>query len=517
MSRIVKIFDTTLRDGEQSPGCSMNLKEKLEMAKQLERLRIDVIEAGFAIASPGDFESVQLVANEIKNATVASLARSTEKDISTAYEALKGAVNPRIHYFLATSDIHMEYKLRMSPEAVLEKAIAMAKFARNLCGEVEFSAEDASRTRPEFLYRVLEGVIDQGVTIVNVPDTVGYTTPGEYFKFIEGIRNNVPNIDKATISVHVHDDLGLGVANSLAAIQAGAGQVECTVNGIGERAGNAALEEIVMALKTRYDVYQVDTNIDTTQIYRSSRLLSKLTGVRVQPNKAIVGENAFAHESGIHQHGMMANKETYEIMTPESIGLKENKMVLGKHSGKHAFVDKLTSLGYSLSDEEILDLFDQFKVLADKKKVISDKDILALVEQKQLAIPEVYSLDRFVISTGNTISTAATIRLRKNGDLIEGVSLADGPISAGFKAISELVDCELTLIDYGVTAVTDGSDAQGEAQVKISDGTHVYHGRGLSTDIIDASLKAYVDAVNQMLYIKDSQSNETREQASTKP
>ncbi|WP_373484451.1 2-isopropylmalate synthase [Acetobacterium sp.] len=516
MSRIVKIFDTTLRDGEQSPGCSMNLKEKLEMAKQLERLRIDVIEAGFAIASPGDFESVQLVANEIKNATVASLARSTEKDITTAYEALKGAVNPRIHYFLATSDIHMEYKLRMSPEAVLEKAIAMAKFARNLCGEVEFSAEDASRTRPEFLYQVLEGVINQGVTIVNVPDTVGYTTPGEYFKFIEGIRNNVPNIDKATISVHVHDDLGLGVANSLAAIQAGAGQVECTVNGIGERAGNAALEEIVMALKTRYDVYQVDTNIDTTQIYRSSRLLSKLTGVRVQPNKAIVGENAFAHESGIHQHGMMANKETYEIMTPESIGLKENKMVLGKHSGKHAFVDKLTSLGYTLSDEEVLDLFNQFKVLADKKKVISDKDILALVEQKQLAIPEVYSLDRFVISTGNTISTAATIRLRKNGDLIEGVSLADGPISAGFKAISELVDCDLTLIDYGVTAVTDGTDAQGEAQVKISDGIHVYHGRGLSTDIIDASLKAYVDAVNQMLYINDSQSKENQEQASKK-
>lgn len=505
MSRIVKIFDTTLRDGEQSPGCSMNLKEKLEMAKQLERLRIDVIEAGFAIASPGDFESVQLVAKEIKNATVASLARSTEKDISTAYEAVKGAFNPRIHYFLATSDIHMEYKLRMSPETVLEKAIAMAKFARNLCGEVEFSAEDASRTRPEFLYQVLEGVINEGVTIVNVPDTVGYTTPGEYFKFIEGIRNNVPNIDKAIISAHVHDDLGLAVANTLAAIQAGVGQVECTVNGIGERAGNAALEEIVMALKTRYDVYQVDTNIDTTQIYRSSRLLSKLTGVRVQPNKAIVGENAFAHESGIHQHGMMANKETYEIMTPESIGLKENKMVLGKHSGKHAFVDKLTSLGYTLSDDEVLDLFNQFKVLADKKKVISDKDILALVEQKQLAIPEVYSLDRFIISTGNTISTAATIRLRKNGDLIEGVSLADGPISAGFKAISELVDCELTLIDYGVEAVTDGTDAQGEAHVKISDGTHVYHGRGLSTDIIDASLKAYVDAVNQMLYIKETQ------------
>lgn len=511
MSRIVKIFDTTLRDGEQSPGCSMNLKEKLEMAKQLERLRIDVIEAGFAIASPGDFESVQLVANEIKSATVASLARSTEKDITAAYEALKGAVNPRIHYFLATSDLHMEYKLRMSPEAVLEKAIAMAKFARNLCGEVEFSAEDASRTRPEFLYQVLEGVINAGVTIVNVPDTVGYTTPGEHFKFIEGIRNNVPNIDKATISVHVHDDLGLGVANSLAAIQAGAGQVECTVNGIGERAGNAALEEIVMALKTRYDIYQVDTNIDTTQIYRSSRLLSKLTGVRVQPNKAIVGENAFAHESGIHQHGMMANRETYEIMTPESIGLKETKMVLGKHSGKHAFVDRLASLGYTLSDDEVLDLFNQFKVLADKKKVISDKDILALVEQKQLAIPEVYSLDRFVISTGNTISTAATIRLRKNGDLIEGVSLADGPISAGFKAISELVDCgELTLIDYGVTAVTDGTDAQGEAQVKISDGTHVYHGRGLSTDIIDASLKAYIDAVNQMLYIQETQTSEAQ-------
>ncbi|MGV8905871.1 MAG: 2-isopropylmalate synthase [Acetobacterium sp.] len=505
MSRIIKIFDTTLRDGEQSPGCSMNLKEKLEMAKQLERLKVDVIEAGFAIASPGDFESVRLVANEIKNATVASLARSTEKDITAAYEALKGAVNPRIHFFLATSDIHMEYKLRMSPEEVLEKAVKMAAFARNLCNDVEFSAEDASRTRPEFLYRVLEGVINQGVTVVNVPDTVGYTTPGEYFKFIEGIRNNVPNIDKAIISVHVHDDLGLAVANSLSAVQAGAGQVECTVNGIGERAGNAALEEIVMALKTRNDIYQADTNIETTEIYRSSRLLSKLIGVKVQPNKSIVGENAFAHESGIHQHGMMANKETYEIMTPESIGLKQNKMVLGKHSGKHAFVERLGSLGYQLAPEVIVELFDQFKVLADKKKNISDKDILALVEQKQLSIPEVYQLDRFIISTGNTISTAATIRLKKNGELIEGVALADGPISAGFKAIGVLVNCELTLVDYGVEAVTDGTDAQGEAHVKISDGTHFYHGRGLSTDIIDASLKAYVDAVNQLLYIKETQ------------
>ncbi len=505
MSRIIKIFDTTLRDGEQSPGCSMNLKEKLEMAKQLERLKIDVIEAGFAIASPGDFESVQLVANEIKNATVASLARSTEKDITAAAQALKNAVKPRIHFFIATSDIHMEYKLRMSPEAVLDKAVAMAKFARNLCGEVEFSAEDASRSRPEFLYQIVEAVINEGVSIINLPDTVGYTTPEEYFAFIKGFRENVPNIDKATISAHVHDDLGLAVANSLAAIQAGAGQVECTINGIGERAGNAALEEIVMALKTRNDIYQADTNIDSSQILRSSRLLSKLTGVRVQPNKAIVGENAFAHESGIHQHGMLANKQTYEIMTPESIGLKDNKMVLGKHSGKHAFVDKLKSLGYSLSDEMILELFNQFKILADKKKKISDKDILALVEQKQLAIPEVYVLDRFVISTGNTISTAATIRLRKNGHLIEGVSIGDGPISAGFKAIGELVDCQLTLIDYGVEAVTDGTDAQGEAHVKISDGDHVYHGRGLSTDIIAASLEAYVDAVNQMLYIKDTQ------------
>jgi 2-isopropylmalate synthase len=352
---------------------------------------------------------------------------------------------------------------------------------------------------------VLEAVIDQGVCVVNVPDTVGYATPDEYFRFIQGIRNNVPNIDKAVISAHVHDDLGLAVANSLAAIQAGAGQVECTINGIGERAGNAALEEIVMALKTRNDIYQADTNIDTTQIYRSSRLLTKLTGVKVQPNKAIVGENAFAHESGIHQHGVLANKQTYEIMTPESIGLKENKMVLGKHSGKHAFVDKLSSLGYSFKDEEILDLFEQFKVLADKKKDITDKDILALVEQKQLAIPEVYSLERFVISTGNTISTAATVQLRKNGDLIEGVSLGDGPISAGFKAISELVGSNLTLIDYGVEAVTDGTDAQGEAQVKISDGNQVYHGRGLSTDIIDASLKAYIDAVNQMIYINETQ------------
>lgn len=502
MTRQIQIFDTTLRDGEQSPGCSMNIHEKLEMAKQLELLKVDVIEAGFAIASPGDFASVKEISAIVKNATVASLARALTKDIDRAWEAVKGAVSPRIHTFIATSDLHMQYKLRMTEEEVLKQAVEMVKYANKYCSDIEFSAEDATRTNPAFLYTVLEAVIGAGAKIVNIPDTVGYTTPEEYAGLITGIRQNVPNIDKAIISVHCHNDLGLGVANSLAAAKAGAGQIECTVNGIGERAGNAALEEIIMNLHTRRDYYNMDFNIDTTQIAHSSKLLSSITGVKVQPNKAIVGENAFAHESGIHQHGMLANKETYEIMTPASIGLAENKMVLGKHSGKHAFVDRLKSLGYTLDDQTIEEAFEKFKKLADKKKVVSDWDIEALVYRKNLYIPETYTFNRFVINAGNSITTTSAVRLMKqDGEMIEAItSSVDGPIDASYKAIDQLVGMDFELEDFLINAVTGGTDALGEVNVKIRKDEAIYNGHGVSTDIVEASILAYVGAINNMMY-----------------
>ena len=502
MTNFVRIFDTTLRDGEQSPGCSMNLKEKLEMANQLDKLGVDIMEAGFAIASPGDFASVKSIAKNIKNSSVASLARALTKDIDAAAEALKEAKFPRIHTFIATSDIHMAYKLKMTPQQVLERAREMVKYAKKYCGDIEFSAEDASRSNPEFLYKVFEAVIQAGATTINVPDTVGYTSPEEFAALIRGIKCNVPSIDKAVISVHCHNDLGLAVANSLAAIGAGAMQIECTVNGIGERAGNAALEEVVMNLNTRKDLYGFETRINTKEIYKTSKLLSSITGVRVQPNKAIVGENAFAHESGIHQHGMLAHKETYEIMTPESIGLSENKLVLGKHSGRHAFEDKVVSMGYELDDNALTKAFEEFKVLADKKKEITDRDIEALVCRKGIQVPEYYKLDRFVINSGNTITTTSCMRLlTKTGHVLEEVvSSYDGPIDASYKAIDQLVGKKFMLEDFVINAVTGGTDAQGEVNVKIKNKDHVYNGHGVSMDIVEASILAYISAINSMLY-----------------
>lgn len=500
MTRRVKIFDTTLRDGEQSPGCSMNLQEKLKVAKQLERLRVDIIEAGFAIASPGDFQSVKAIAESVNECTVASLARALPKDIDRAWEAVKNANSPRIHTFLATSDLHMQYKLKMSSEDVLNQAIAMVKYAKKYCNDVEFSAEDASRSKPEFLYKVFEAVIDAGATVINVPDTVGYSTPEEFAVLIRNIRNNVKNIDKVDLSVHCHNDLGLAVSNTLAAAEAGATQLECTINGIGERAGNAALEEIVMNLQTRKDIYDMDCNVDSKQIYRSSKLITSLTGVRVQPNKAIVGENAFAHESGIHQHGVLANKETYEIMTPESIGLSENKMVLGKHSGRHAFEERITSLGYSISEEDINVTFQQFKELADKKKTVSDRDIEALIEQKDISVPEIYSLKRFIINSGNTITSIATIQMLHKDKLIEDVSTGDGPVDAAFKAIEKIVGISFVLDSYEIRAVTEGKDAQGQVVVKLKKYNELFTGRGISTDVIEASIKAYINAMNKVLH-----------------
>lgn len=500
MERRIKIFDTTLRDGEQSPGCSMNLQEKIQMAKQLEVLKVDIIEGGFAVASKEDFNSVREIAKNIKNCTVASLSRALTKDIDIAWEAVQYAKMPRIHTFIATSDIHMKYKLKMSSEEVLENAVNMVKHAKKYCEDIEFSAEDATRSNPEFLIRILEEVIKAGATVVNIPDTVGYTTPDEYYKLIKNIKENVTNIHKAEISVHCHNDLGMAVANTIAALKAGANQVECTINGIGERAGNAALEEIVMTINTRKDILDFYSNVDTTQIIRSSKLLSNITGVHVQPNKAIVGINAFAHESGIHQHGVLEERSTYEIMTPESVGLSENKMVLGKHSGRHAFEERLKTLGYSLEKEQLNNAFNQFKELADKKKVVYDEDIEALVAKDFIEIPKVYELKRFVINSGNTITATASVVLKMDDEEVEEASTGDGPVDAAFKAIEKIVGLEVALEDYSLRAVTEGEDAQGEAIIKLSNNNKIYTGRGLSTDIVESSINAYLNAINKMSY-----------------
>ena len=496
----IRIFDTTLRDGEQTPGVNLNIQEKLEIARQLVRLGVDVIEAGFAIASPGDFEAISAISRDVKGATIASLSRAVEKDIDRAWEAVQYAERPRIHTFIATSDIHMKYKLKMSEEEVLQKAVAMVRYAKKYCEDVEFSPEDAGRSRPEYLYRVLEEVIKAGATVVNIPDTVGYTTPFEFGRLIKGIKENVPNIDKAEISVHCHNDLGLAVANTLAALENGATQLECTINGLGERAGNAALEELIMAVNTRKDYFNKFThNIDTTQIYRTSRLVSSLTGVNVQPNKAIVGANAFAHESGIHQHGLLAEKTTYEIMTPESIGLSKNRMVLGKLSGRHAFEDRLKDMGYSLSPEEIQTAFEKFKELADKKKVVLDKDIEALVQEKVYEVPEIFELDSFQISSGNKTVATAMVSLKRNDSILTEAATGDGPVDAAFNAMERAVGFSLTLEDYSLKAVTEGKDALGEVTTRVSKDAKMFVGRGVSTDIIEASVKAYLNAINRAI------------------
>jgi len=500
MERVIKIFDTTLRDGEQSPGCSMNLKEKIEMAQQLERMNVDIIEAGFAAASPGDLHSIQEISKHVRNITVASLARAHKDDIDKAWESLKYAANPRIHLFLATSPIHMEYKLKMTPEEVLETAEKMVSYAKSYCNDIEFSAEDATRSNVDFLAQVFSRAINAGATTINIPDTVGYTTPDEYYNFLTAVIEKCSQLKTVDISVHCHNDLGLGVANSIAAIKAGATQIECTVNGIGERAGNAALEEIVMALDTRRDYFNAATNIDTRQIMRSSSLLSRITGVKVQPNKAIVGANAFAHESGIHQHGVLNNKETYEIMTPESIGLDTNKLVLGKHSGRHAFNDKLIQLGYALSKEELDEAFKKFKDLADKKKDVFDKDIDALVSRQKVEIPNAFELEKYVINSGNTITSTATIRVKKEDSSVEEVAIGEGPIYASFKALEKIIGRDFELDDFALNSVTEGEDALGDAVVRLKEKNRVYVGRGLSTDIIEASIIAYINAANKIIY-----------------
>jgi len=497
MDRRIKFFDTTLRDGEQSPGCSMNLKEKVKMAKRLEKLNVDVIEAGFAISSDGDFESIKAIAEAVEKPIVASLARALEKDIDRAYDAVKNAKHPRIHTFLATSEIHRKYKLKMTKEEVLKRTYEMVKYAKEKCEDIEFSAEDATRTEKEFLVEVFNKAIEGGANVINIPDTVGYTTPDEFYKLVKYVKNNI--VKDVEISVHCHNDLGLAVANSISAIKAGATQVECTINGIGERAGNAALEEIVMILDTRKNYFNYSNQINTEEIMKASKKLISITGIDVQPNKAIVGKNAFSHEAGIHQHGVLENKSTYEIMTPEKIGLKENNMVLGKHSGKHAFEEKVIKLGYNLNNKEILKAFKIFKDIADKKKEVYNSDIEAIIRDDIYEMVDKVSLERYVVNCGNTINPTVTIKVAYDDEIFEEVASGDGVVDAAFNAIEKIFKIDFILKDYKIKSVSKGKDALGEARVQINYNGKIINGKGLSTDVIEASIKAYINVVNKVL------------------
>lgn len=499
MDKII-IFDTTLRDGEQAPGASLNQKEKLDIAFALEKLGVDVIEAGFPVSTVGDFEAVKLIAREVKRPIICGLARALPKDIDAAYKATKPASRPRIHVFLATSKIHMRYKLKKAKDEILHLAQKAVQYARNLCDDIEFSPEDASRTEKEFLYRVVEAVIKAGAKTVNIPDTVGYAEPDEFGALIRSIIENVPNIQNAVISVHCHNDLGLAVANSLSALKNGARQVECTINGIGERAGNASLEEIIMGLKVRSDTFGLRTSINTKEIYKVSRLVSKLTGFVVPPNKAVVGLNAFRHESGIHQDGVLKKRATYEIIHAEDVGFKVEGLVLGKHSGRHAFKERLQKLGYKLNEKEIDEAFREFKALADKKKQIYDDDIIAIVQEKiEGKVIEVWSLNSFMISSGSHIRPTARITLASKGKSFEETASGDGPVDACYKAIEKITRLQFSLLDYNIQSVTRGEDALGEVNLRLRARGREISGRGSSTDIVEASIKAYLQAINKII------------------
>lgn len=501
--KTIKIFDSTLRDGEQAPGASLNHEQKLEIARQLARLGVDIIEAGFAISSPGDFESVKEIAKKVKGPVICSLSRARKEDIDASWNAVKYSDKPRIHVFLATSPIHMQKKLEKTPEEVLKLAVESVRYAKSLCKDVEFSCEDAGRSELPFLYRIIEAVVDAGADVINIPDTVGYKMPGEHSSIIRNIVKNVPHINNIELSVHCHNDLGLATANSLTCIPEGVTQIECCMNGIGERAGNASLEEVVMAIETRKDFYDAKTNINTKEIYKTSRLVSSLTGMIVQPNKAVVGSNAFAHESGIHQHGMLKDKRTYEIMDAESIGITESKLVLGKHSGRAAFINKLKDLGFELSKEEIEKAFVEFKNLADKKKDISDRDIEALVSDEVLIIPESFSLLSLDVRAGTVKKPTATVTLRHEGKTIKATETGSGPVDAVYKAITKLTKVKIKLVDYVIQAITGGTDALGEVMVRISEGNDIYSGHGSDTDILVSSAKAYLNAINKLAHKKE--------------
>jgi 2-isopropylmalate synthase len=510
MDNYVRIFDTTLRDGEQSPGASLDSVEKLEIARQLARLGVDVIEAGFPITSPGDADAVRRIAIEVGNARdgsrvpiIAGLARASVKDIDAAWQAVRHAAHPRIHTFLATSDIHLEHKLKMTRDQVVQRVGEMVTYAKHYCDDVEFSPEDAGRSDPEFLYRVLDVAIKAGATTLNIPDTVGYTTPEEFGGLIAGIIKNTPGADRVVISVHCHNDLGLATANTLAAIRAGARQAEVTVNGIGERAGNTSLEEVVMALQTRHVLFGLTTGIDTTQIARASRLVSNYTGIPVQPNKAIVGANAFAHEAGIHQDGMLKHHLTYEIMRPETVGVAQSHLVLGKHSGRHAFQVRLGELGYQLNEADLNQAFQRFKELADKKKVVADADLAALIADEFYQPPEIFALEDIQVTCGRHGMPTATVCLRgPEGKNIVHAAVGTGPVDATYKAIDAIVQAENTLLEFSIHAVTEGIDALGEVSVRLQSHEtepRTLGGHGADVDIIVASAKAYLAALNKLV------------------
>ncbi len=505
MPEQVYIFDTTLRDGEQTPGANLNMDEKLQIARQLELLNVDVIEAGFPIASRGDFEAVKAVSREIRGSQIAALARAQFPDIDAAWEAVKEATEPRIHTFISTSDIHLKYQLKKSREQVLEQAVAAVQHAKKYCSNVEFSAMDAGRSDLDYVARVFTAVIDAGATTVNFPDTVGYTIPHEFGAKIKYLVDHIPNINKAVISVHCHNDLGLAVANTLAAIMNGARQAECTINGIGERAGNASMEEIVMALATRKDLFDFYTEIVTQYICPTSRLVSKLTGVLVQPNKAIVGANAFAHESGIHQDGVLKEASTYEIMTPSTVGLKKSSLPLGKLSGRNAFRNKLQEMGYYLADDELNRVFGRFKDLADRKKTVFDDDLISLVETEVIyrSVPEHFRLEELVVLTGTMVKPNATVKLKVGDDLKTTSSFGDGPIDAAYKAITGLAQSKCKLLKFAVSSITGGTEALGEVSVRLEDEGYVVTGQGVDPDVVTASARAYVNGLNRLKFAKE--------------
>ena len=511
MAKKVIIFDTTLRDGEQSPGASLNTREKVQIARYLQMLQVDVIEAGFPYASPGDLEAVRTIAREIRGPQIAGLARAKKEDLDAAWEAVKEAENPRIHTFISTSDIHLKYQMQKSREQVLEEAVAAVQYACRYTSNVEFSAMDASRSDMDYVAQVFTAVIDAGAKTVNFPDTVGYAVPQEFGAKIKYLTEHVPNIHKAIISVHCHDDLGLAVANSLAAILNGALQVECTINGIGERAGNTSMEEVVMALATRKDFFDYYTDIVTEHIYPTSRLVSKLTGMIVQPNKAIVGANAFAHESGIHQDAVLKEASTFEIMTPQSIGIKESSLPLGKLSGRHALREKLKRLGYSLAEEDLNRVFARFKDLADRKKHIFDEDLESLVEMEVLrrSVPEYYKLVELVVLTGTMAKPTATVKLEIDGKVERYSSFGDGPIDATFKAITHLTKSECRLLKFSVSSITGGTDALGEITVKLEEDGNTVTGRGVDPDIVTASARAFLNGLNRLRFVQEASAAET--------
>jgi 2-isopropylmalate synthase len=498
--RMIRIFDTTLRDGEQSPGASMNVEEKVMVAKQLARLNVDIIEAGFAYSSPGDFEAVRRIAQEVEGPTICSLARARPEDIDRAWEALKGAPKVRIHTFLSTSDIHLKHQFRMTRAEAMKRAVEMVQRARGYVPDVEFSPMDASRSDIGYLCEVIEAVIDAGAGTVNIPDTVGYAIVGEFGNLIREIRLRVKNSDRAVFSVHCHNDLGLAVANSLAAVVEGAGQVECTINGIGERAGNASLEEVVMGLRTRKDLYKADTQIRTEEISKTSRLVSKITGMVVQPNKAIVGANAFAHASGIHQDGLLKDKSTYEIMRPESVGLVQSKLVMGKLSGRHAFRARLEELGYRLSDDEINHAFERFKRLADQKKEVYEEDLEVIISEEVAKISERFVLRSLRVQSGTDQVPTATVELEIDGKSMTRTGTGDGPVDAVYRTIATMTETKSKLLSYAVKAITGGTDAQGEVAVRLEEGGKTTTGHGADTDIIVASARAYLNALNRLAY-----------------